>query len=336
MSATGPVLLLLAAPVPGEPVGAPGTAAGLTQQAAELLTVGRRVAAGLGAPLEVVWVGPLADDVPGSLGAFGAARVRHVAERPASTAAFAASLTELARSTWPVAFLATTSFEARELAARLGSRLGAGVLVDAAALDVVDGRLEASRTSFAATWGSRCAVVATPAVVTVKPHAATPEPAPEPVTPDVVPLAPGEPGTRVRVVDRTERVATGRPDLASAAVVVAGGRGTGGDFTPLEELAQTLGAALGATRDATDEGWTGHEMQIGQTGVTVNPVLYIGAGVSGAVHHVGGMRAARTIVAINTDADAPLMEIADYAVVGDLFDVVPQLTERLRELREGS
>lgn len=330
--ADGPVLALVAAPVPGEPVGA----AGLTQQAAELLTVGRRVATDLGSRLEVVWTGPLDDAVPAALGAFGAGRVHHLAVSPPTTTALAGVLEELARTVGAVAVLATTSFATRELAARLGVRLGAGVLVDAARLAVVDGRLEARRTSFAATWGSRCAVVATPVVVTVKPHAATPEPAAGPVEPEVVELAAGQPDARVRVVERTERVRTGRPDLASAAIVVAGGRGTQGDLAPLEELAETIGAALGATRDVVDEGWAGHEMQIGQTGVTVDPALYIGVGVSGAVHHVGGMRAAQMIVAINEDPDAPLMQIADYAVVGDLVEVVPRLTARLRELREGS
>src|SRR5690606_25969948 len=127
-------------------------------------------------------------------------------------------------------------------------------------------------------------------------------------------------------------VASGRPDLATAATVVVGGRGTQGDFTLLEELADVLGGSVGATRVAVDEGWVGHELQVGQTGVTINPVLYISAGVSGAIHHVGGMRAAQTVVAVNEDPDAPLMELADYAIVGDLTSVLPRLTARLREL----
>jgi electron transfer flavoprotein alpha subunit len=138
---------------------------------------------------------------------------------------------------------------------------------------------------------------------------------------------------RVEVVERTPVAPSDRPDLASADTVVVGGRGTEGDFGPLEELADVLGAAVGATRVATDEGWIGHEAQIGQTGVTVSPRLYIGAGVSGAVHHRGGMQASGTIVAINPDPEAPIFEIADYGIVGDLFTVVPALTAELRRLR---
>src|SRR5690606_10289132 len=130
-------------------------------------------------------------------------------------------------------------------------------------------------------------------VITVKPHSAEPRPAGEAEEPELVPLAPGSADPRVRVVSRSRRAATGRPELATAAAVVVGGRGTAGDFSVLTELADELGAALGATRVATDEGWVGHELQVGQTGVTINPVLYVGAGVAGAIHHVGGMRAAQ-------------------------------------------
>lgn len=307
---------------------------GLDATATELLEVAGRVAGGLGARLEVVRSGALEEPELGALGALGVRRVHHLAERPGSTAELAGALEPLLSAPDAAALLATTSFPARELAARLGARLGAGVLVDALHLEVVDGRVVADRTSFAASWGSRCEVRVAPAVLTVKPHATAVGPRPEAVAaPELVPLAPGAPDARVRVLDRTERSASGRPDLATAGVVVAGGRGLEGDFSLLEELADEIGAAVGATRVAVDEGWVGHELQVGQTGVTINPVLYIGAGISGAVHHVGGMRAARTVVAINTDPDAPLMEIADYAVVGDLRSVLPRLTARLRELR---
>ncbi|GAB3217982.1 hypothetical protein GCM10027586_10990 [Kineococcus gypseus] len=124
-----------------------------------------------------------------------------------------------------------------------------------------------------------------------------------------------------------------RPALAEAEVVVVGGRGTDGDFAPVEELADVLGGAVGATRVATDEGWIGHEAQVGQTGVTISPRLYVGAGVSGAVHHRGGMDASVTVVAVNEDPDAPIFEFADYGVVGDLTEVLPALSAEIRRRR---
>ena len=134
------------------------------------------------------------------------------------------------------------------------------------------------------------------------------------------------------LVERTERTPSGRPDLSAAQVVVVGGRGTEGDFSLVAELADVLGGAVGATRVATDEGWIDHEAQIGQTGVTVSPRLYIGAGVSGAVHHRGGMQSAGTIVAVNNDPEAPIFEIADLGIVGDLQTVLPAATQELRRL----
>jgi len=117
--------------------------------------------------------------------------------------------------------------------------------------------------------------------------------------------------------------------------VVVGGRGTQGDFSAVEDLADALGAAVGATRDATDEGWMPHEVMVGQTGVTISPRLYVGAGVSGAVHHRGGMQASGLVVAVNNDPDAPIFEFADFGVVGDLFEVLPQAAAEIRRLRAG-
>src|SRR5690606_19075488 len=183
-------------------------------------------------------------------------------------------------------------------------------------------------------WTLRARSRRTRAVVTVKPNSVPAEPAPEAGSGEVrTRPAPTVQDRGLRVVERTERPRSDRPPLGEAHVVVVGGRGTEGDFSQVEELADVLGGAVGATRVATDEGWIGHEAQIGQTGVTISPRLYIGAGVSGAVHHRGGMQSSGTIVAINSDPDAPIFEIADYGVVGDLRTVLPQLTEHLRQLR---
>ncbi|MGO3152201.1 MAG: electron transfer flavoprotein subunit alpha/FixB family protein [Galactobacter sp.] len=146
---------------------------------------------------------------------------------------------------------------------------------------------------------------------------------------ELYPLPIEAPAAAARLLARTPVSAGGRPDLETADVVVAGGRGTEGDFTAVEQLADALGAAIGASRVAADEGWIGHESQVGQTGRSVAPDLYVAAGISGAVQHVVGLRQAGTIVAVNTDEDAPIFEIADFGIVGKLQDVLPQAVEEI-------
>jgi electron transfer flavoprotein alpha subunit len=171
------------------------------------------------------------------------------------------------------------------------------------------------------------------AVLTVRANAVVPEPAPGPVSTDVEGLSVDVDAPTVRVVSRTPKEHTaGRPTLEEAAVVVAGGRGTNGDFGPVTELADALGAAVGATRDAVFEGW--FDQYIGQTGVTIAPRLYVAAGISGAPHHRGGMQASQVVVAVNNDPEAPIFEISDFAVVGDLADVLPQAAAAIRAHRE--
>lgn len=299
---------------------------------AELLTLGR----GLG-PVHAVWLGA---QVPAAVletaARFGVDRVHAVAAGPGARLtpviadALAAVLEDVA-SGGPALVLTTSTFENKEVLARLGVRTGAGAVVDATSLVEEDGRLVATKSVFAATWTTRCTVLTDVALVAAKPNAVSAEPAEPGTAPTVVEhTLTVDPG--VELVERTERAASGRPDLASAQVVVVGGRGTDGDFSALEELADVLGGAVGATRVATDEGWIDRDAQIGQTGVTVSPRLYIGAGVSGAVHHRGGMQSSGTIVAVNDDPEAPIFEIADLGVVGDLRTVIPQATAELRRL----
>ncbi len=302
----------------------------------ELLTLARGLAGDAG--VEGVWAGQ--EDVAHALPVLAAQGVRRVHRLVTDADVHLSSVladglqAALAASGARLVVL-VSSFENKEAAARLAVRTGAGVVTDADGLAVEGGRVVASKTVLAGTWTTRCAVTAPTAVVTVKANSVTAEDAPAPGEPQVVDLAvPSGGGPQVRLLARTEHAASGRPDLGSAHVVVVGGRGTEGDFSAVEELADVLGGAVGATRVATDEGWIGHDAQIGQTGVTVSPRLYVGAGVSGAVHHRGGMQASGTIVAVNNDPDAPIFEIADFGVVGDLFTVLPQAAAELRRLQD--
>lgn len=317
----GPVLVL----IDHDDAGAPRPVA------AELLTAGRALG-----EVHALWLGGPAPDVAFA-GAHGVTTVHHpdlggadARSGAVGGQAVAAVATRIGASL----VLVPAGYEHVELVARAGVESGAGVAVDATGVSVEDGRVVVDRTAFAGSWETRCAVRAPLAIVSLKRNAVAAEPAAAPTSPTVdrTPVEIG-PGGAV-VVARTEHADTGRPDLASAQVVVAGGRGTEGDFSALEELADVLGGAVGATRVATDEGWIDHDTQIGQTGVTVAPRLYIGAGVSGAIHHRGGMQSAGTIVAINTDDQAPIFEIADLGIVGDLRVVIPQAIAELKRLRE--
>jgi electron transfer flavoprotein alpha subunit len=168
-------------------------------------------------------------------------------------------------------------------------------------------------------------------VITVKPNSATPEPAPQTPAEEKVDITLPDAAKAARIVGRAPRAATGRPELAEAAIVVSGGRGTAGDFGPVEALADALGAAVGASRAAVDSGWYPHAYQIGQTGKTVSPQLYIAAGISGAIQHRAGMQTSKTIVVVNKDAEAPIFAMADFGVVGDLHTVLPQATDEIHK-----
>ena len=303
----------------------------------ELVTLARGLAGDGGVhaawALDGVEPSPAVIDELAALGATHVHRLSADADLHLS-AVLAEALASLLDATGAGLLLLESSFENKEVAARLAVTTGAGVVTDADALTRVDGRYVAAKTVFAGTWTTSCAITAPLAIVTVKPNSVpvTTVAAVQPAGDEHV-VAVSDTARRVRLVERTVAAASDRPDLGSASVVVTGGRGTEGDFALVEELADVLGGAVGATRVATDEGWIGHDAQIGQTGVTIAPRLYVGVGVSGAVHHRGGMQSSGTIVAINSDPEAPIFEIADFGVVGDLFTVLPQAIAEVRRLK---
>jgi electron transfer flavoprotein alpha subunit len=221
--------------------------------------------------------------------------------------------------------------------ARLAARLGAGIAADCVAFGLADGQLVATRPVYAGKLLCRVRWKGAPWVATLRPNvfkvaeAETGRAAPVVERPS---LAAGTPATRF--VERREEAQTGLPELTEAEIVVSGGRGLKGpeNFVLLEELAGVLGAAVGASRAAVDAGWKPHRFQIGQTGRTISPKLYIGCGISGAIQHLAGMRTSKVICAVNKDPEAPIFKIADFGLVGDLFEVVPLLKEEFKKLRE--
>ncbi|ADG76549.1 Electron transfer flavoprotein alpha subunit [Cellulomonas flavigena DSM 20109] len=301
----------------------------------ELLTVARSLGR-----VHALWRGAAPDGrAIRSLGEYGAEVVHHIAAVDPDaelSAVLAHDLVDVAESGAVSTVLLSSTAQHKEAAARAAFVLGSGLVVDAVGVrHEQDARVEATVHAFAATWAVRIDVGHPRAVITLRPGAVAPDAVQEALFPEVRPRRPENSVDLrgVRVLERIAHPSSYGPDLASARVVVAGGRGTDGDFSALRELAVALGGAVGSTRVATDEGWIGTETQIGQTGVAVAPALYIGAGISGAVHHRSGMQSAGTIVAINTDPEAPIFELADFGVVGDLFTVLPQLTAELRRLR---
>ena len=230
-----------------------------------------------------------------------------------------------------------TSAEGRDLAPRVAGKLGAGIVTDATGVELNGDSLTVKHPMNIGKVIATVSLAGTPAVVSVRPSTYTPvENAKAGRVESIQPV--GDPASSRVVVKELVTGASGKLDLAEAPVIVAGGRGLKAkeNFKLVEDLADAFGnAAVGATRAVTDDGWRPHADQIGQTGRLVSPQLYVAVGISGAVQHLAGMKTSKTIVAINKDKEAPIFKVADYGIVGDVFEVVPALTEAVREARKG-
>ena len=292
----------------------------------ELLTIARR----LGEP-SAVYVGPAdkADAAVESLKKFGAEKVYVVddaATKGYLVAPKAEVLQQIAGDASPAAILLVSSAEGKEIAARLAVKLESGLITDA--VDVQEGPV-ATQSAFAGNYTVTGKVTKGTPIITVKPNSAAPEESAGAGEKVAVDFAPSDSAKKTKVIASEPRKASGRPELTEAAIVVSGGRGTGGDFDPIENFADALGAAVGASRAAVDSGWMPHAFQVGQTGKVVSPQLYVANGISGAIQHRAGMQTSKTIVAVNKDEEAPIFELVDFGVVGDLFDVLPAATEKI-------
>ena len=296
---------------------------------AELLTLARR----LGEPA-AVFIGSGVEAAKDMLSTYGAEKV-YVVDAPEATeylvAPQAEILAHLVDQVSPAAVVIPSNISGKEIAARLAIKTESGLVTDAVDVQQGGDGVETTQSVFAGSFTVRATVTRGTPIVTVKPNAATPEEATGAAVVETVDVTVSEAAKGARITETKPKEASGRPELTEAAIVVSGGRGTGGDFSPVEAFADSLGAAVGASRAAVDAGWYPHSSQVGQTGKQVSPQLYVACGISGAIQHRAGMQTSKTIVAVNKDEEAPIFELADFGVVGDLFEVLPQATEAVQQ-----
>ena len=305
----------------------------LRKVSAEVVTGARRIADGLGAEVEAIVLGAGPASGGESLGGFGADRVVTLTADAFATYApegFAAAVAERARG-GAVAVVCAASAQGKDLAPRVAAKLGTALAAEVTDVSVDGGALIAIRPVYAGKALLRVKLTGTPAVLSLRPNVFTPVQRPKAGTAQTVAVAAS--AGRVRVT-ATKAAEAGALDVAEAPIVISGGRGLKepANFKILEELAHAFGgrAAVGASRAVVDAGWRPHADQVGQTGKTVSPTLYVAVGISGAIQHLAGMRTSKVIVAINKDKDAPIFKVADYGVVGDLFEIVPALTAAVK------
>ena len=300
----------------------------------ETIRAARTVADQMGVECAALAIGAGVEGIAGQLGTYGARRVIAVDQPDLaqhSSTAVAAVIASVAASEGAGILFIPASAMGKDLAPRVAVKLNAGCAADCIALRVEGGSIVATRPVYAGKALLDVAVKTPVQVYTLRPNVFTATAGNETATVESrkVALTPADFGARVTDV----RVGTGRPDVTEADIVVSGGRGMKGpeNFVLVEALADALGAGVGASRAVVDAGWRPHEEQVGQTGKTVSPTLYIACGISGAVQHIAGMSSSRYIVAINKDKDAPIFQLADYGIVGDALEILPELTRLVKQ-----
>jgi electron transfer flavoprotein alpha subunit len=304
---------------------------------AEVASAGRKLADDLGAPCSALLIGKGVSEGAGSLGAYGLEKV-YVADHDALNAysgtAWLQAVDRAVEASDPACILLAATSTGKDLAPRIAARLAAGYAASITELELQDGGLVATRPVYAGKIFQQIRLTTPVGVVSLRPKAFEVDDgrdsSPSVETLDVS-WASGDTGVEAGDVEAAEGA---RVDLTEADRIVSGGRGMGGpeNWPVLEEVAQLLGAELGASRAAVDAGWRPHSEQVGQTGKTVTPGLYVACGISGAMQHLAGMGRSKVIVAINRDPEAPIFQVADYGVVGNVMEVLPAMAEELKKL----
>ncbi len=294
----------------------------------ELLTLAGR----LGEP-SAVYIGPggKGSDVAEKVKKYGAGKVYVVDDAEIKGYLVGPKtdvLAQLMEKTSAAAVLIPSSSEGKEIGGRLSVRTESGLITDA--VDIEAGPVT-TQSVFAGNFTVKAKVTRGTPIITVKPNSAAPEESEGAGSVEEFTATVSESSKKAQIVASQPREQSGRPELTEAAIVVSGGRGTGGNFEPVENFADSLGAAVGASRAAVDSGWMPHSFQVGQTGKTVSPQLYVANGISGAIQHRAGMQTSKTIVAVNKDEEAPIFELVDFGVVGDLHTVLPAATEQVKQ-----
>jgi electron transfer flavoprotein alpha subunit len=299
----------------------------------ETVSEGRRVADGLGTELTAVVLGSGIDGLAEELKKYGPDKIL-VADDPAladyTTDAYTNVLVEFIQSSDPAVIITGASAQGKDLSGRLAARLDAGVAMDCVEIKLDNGDLTYTRPMFGGKIIANVEIEGSPQIVAIRPNVMS-------ITENSKECSIEKPAVQVgdlktKVVEM--KMETGdKVELTEADIIVSGGRGTGGDYAAIEALADALGAAVGASRSAVDEGWRPHSDQVGQTGKTVSPTLYVACGISGAIQHLAGMSTSKNIVAINKDEEAPIFSKADLGIVGDLFELVPAITEEVKKLK---
>jgi electron transfer flavoprotein alpha subunit len=305
----------------------------LKKSSCEAVFAAASIAKQTGGSVTALLAGHGVQGLAAELGSYGAAKVL-VVDQPAlarhSGTAFAKVIAEVARQQQATMVVLSASAMGKDLAPRVAVKLGAGLATDCVGFSVSGTSLTMLRPVYAGKAMAEVRVTTPVQVYTLRPNVFTATPGTAAATVEQVQVTITDADLGSVVTSTT--VSTGRPDVTEADVVVSGGRGMKGPehFALLEQLADVLGAAVGASRAVVDAGWRPHEEQVGQTGKTVSPTLYVACGISGAVQHLAGMSSSKCIVAINKDKDAPIFQVADYGIVGDVFEILPALTAQLK------